>query len=103
MEGNNSYRGDIFLIEIKSIVEILIILVGVKLILENWQPPLPISHQAIIMTILSGVTGCFINPSKEGLVTGILTGTIAFWGRSVFAEIDEIRDANNDFKKGDDE
>lgn len=67
--------------------------------MENWQPPLPISLQAIIMTILSGVVGVFMNPTKEGFVTGLLTGTIAFWGRGIFAEIEEIKDANNGIKK----
>ena len=83
-------------IEIKSILEILIILIGVKLILENWQPPLPISYQAIIMAFFSAVVGLFINFSKEGFITGLIAGTVAFWGRKLFAEIEEIKDSGKD-------
>lgn len=82
------------MIEIKLIIELLVIMIGIKMILEKWEPPIPISFQALLMLIIGGSGGWFINPSKEGFVTGLIGGTIAYWGRGIFAEIKEIQDGN---------
>lgn len=87
------------MIEIKLIVELLAIMIGIKLILEKWEPPLKISYQAIIILLLGGVGGWFINPTKEGLITGLIGGTVAFWGRGIFAEIKEIQEGKEDLRK----
>lgn len=79
-------------IEIQSVIELLLIMVGIKMILENYQPPLQKSVQAIIMLLVGGVGGFLINPTKEGLIIGLVGGTVAFWGRDVFAKVDEIKD-----------
>ncbi len=82
------------MIELKSIIELLAIMIGIKLILENWQPPLQKSYQALLMLAVGGFGGWFINPTKEGLITGLIGGTVAYWGRSIFAEIEEIKESS---------
>lgn len=86
------------MIEIKSIIELLIVMIGIKMILENWKPPVPVSYQALLMLVLGGIGGWFFNQTKEGLVTGLIGGTIAFWGRKIFAEIEDLKEANEEVK-----
>ncbi|MEG2365067.1 MAG: hypothetical protein RSC26_16325 [Terrisporobacter sp.] len=84
------------MIEIRSIIELLVIMVGIKMILENWKPPVPTSYQALLMLVLGGAGGYFFNMSKEGFVTGLIGGTIAFWGRKIFAEIKELEEGSKE-------
>ena len=86
------------MIELRSIIELLVIMVGIKFILEKWEPPIRVSYQALIMLILGGASGWFINASKEGFITGLIGGTVAFWGRGIFAEIKEIQEGNEEGK-----
>lgn len=79
------------MIELQSIVELLAIMVGIKLILENYKPPIQKSVQALVMLFVGGAGGFLLNPTKEGLVTGLVGGTVAFWGRDIFAKVDEIK------------
>ena len=80
--------------ELQEIIELLAIMIGVKLILENWRPPIQLSYQALVILIIGGVAGWFMNPTKEGFILGLVGGTIAFWGRKIFAEIKDINDSN---------
>lgn len=86
------------MIEIRSIIELLVVMIGIKMILENWKPPIPTSYQALLMLFVGGLGGYFFNMSKEGFVTGLIGGTIAFWGRKIFAEIEDLKDANEEGK-----
>lgn len=86
------------MIELQSIIELLSIMIGIKLILENWQPPLQKSYQALLMLVIGGLGGYFINTSKEGIITGLIGGTVAYWGRGIFAEIEDLKEANEEVR-----
>lgn len=79
------------MVDVQYVVELLAIMVGIKMILENYQPPVQKSVQAMIMLFIGGVGGYFLNPSKEGLIIGLVGGTVSFWGRDIFAKVDEIK------------
>lgn len=87
------------MIEIQSIIELLTIMVGIKLILEKWEPPFQKSVQALIMLVVGGAGGWFINPTKDGLILGLIGGTVAYWGRNIFAEIQEIKEGSEELNK----
>lgn len=80
------------MIEVSSVVQLFLIMVGIKMILENWQPPVQKSLQALILLLVGGVGGYILNPTKEGVILGLVGGTVAFWGRDVFARMDEIKE-----------
>lgn len=86
------------MIEVSSIIQLLLIMLGIKLILENWQPPLQKSLQALVLLLIGGVGGFILNPSIEGAILGLVGGTVAFWGRDVFAKLDELEDVKKEIK-----
>ena len=90
-------------IEIKSLLEIVIVVLTLKLIVSRWQPPLQESLQAIISIGLGTMIGLAINPTTEGLISGIISSGIAFYGGDLISEFttikDDIADANISEKK----
>ena len=90
-------------IEIKSLLEIVIVVLTLKLIVSRWQPPLQESLQAIISICLGTAMALVMNPTVEGLVSGIISSGIAFYGGDLISEFttikDDIADANISEKK----
>lgn len=82
------------MIEIKELINILIILLGLKLVLEKWQPPVQVSLQSLIVLVAGACLGWFLMPTKEGLVNGLIAGTLAMWGKQIFAGIRDLEDGN---------
>lgn len=78
-------------IEIKSLLEIVIIVLTLKLIVGRWQPPLQESLQAIISIALGTGIGLLMNPTIEGLISGIISSGIAFYGGDLLSEFRSIR------------
>ena len=68
------------MIELKSVINLILIVLSIKLIVMQWYPPIQKSKQAIISILLGTLMGCFLNPTKEGLVTGIIGSSFAFYG-----------------------
>ena len=79
-------------IEIKSLLEIVIIGLTLKLIVGRWQPPLQESLQAIISIGLGTMIGLAINPTTEGLISGIISSGIAFYGGDLLSEFRSIKE-----------
>lgn len=79
-------------IEIKSLLEIVIIVLTLKLIVSRWQPPLQESLQAIISITLGTAIGLIINPTVEGLISGIISSGIAFYGGDLLSEFRSIKE-----------
>ncbi|MBU5289980.1 hypothetical protein AALJ34_17105 [Paraclostridium bifermentans] len=86
------------MIEIQSIIKLLTIMIGIKLILEKWEPPFQKSIQALIMLVIGGAGGWFIDSTKDGFLLGLIGGTVAYWGRNIFAEIKDIKDGSDDLR-----
>ena len=90
-------------IEIKSLLEIVIVVLTLKLIVSRWQPPLQESLQAIISICLGTAIALAMNPTVEGFVSGIISSGIAFYGGDLISEFttikDDIADANISEKK----
>lgn len=78
-------------IEIKSLLEIVIIVLTLKLIVGRWQPPLQESLQAIISICLGTMIGLVINPTVEGFISGIISSGIAFYGGDLLSEFKSIK------------
>ena len=79
-------------IEIKSLLEIVIVVLTLKLIVSRWQPPLQESLQAIISIALGTIIALAMNPTVEGLVSGIISSGIAFYGGDLISEFTTIKD-----------
>lgn len=78
-------------IEIKSLLEIVIVVLTLKLIVSRWQPPLQESLQAIISIGLGTMIGLVINPTVEGFISGIISSGIAFYGGDLLSEFKNIK------------
>lgn len=68
------------MIEIKGLVELIIVVLGVKLIIVQWQPPFQKSVASLICVAFGVAFGTFINPTKEGITTAIIGSFFAFYG-----------------------
>lgn len=79
-------------IEIKSLLEIVIIVLTLKLIVSRWQPPLQESLQAIISICLGTAIALAMNPTVEGFVSGIISSGVAFYGGDLISEFTTIKD-----------
>lgn len=79
-------------IEIRSLLEIVIVVLTLKLIVSRWQPPLQESLQAIISIFLGTLVALAMNPSVEGLVSGIISSGIAFYGGDLISEFTSIKE-----------
>jgi len=79
-------------IEIKSLLEIVVVVLTLKLIVSRWQPPLQESLQAIISICLGTLIALAINPTIEGLVSGIISSGIAFYGGDLISEFTSIKE-----------
>lgn len=78
-------------IEIKSLLEIVIIVLTLKLIVGRWQPPLQESLQAIISIGLGTMIGLAMNPTTEGFISGVISSGIAFYGGDLLLEFKSIK------------
>lgn len=68
------------MIEIKGLVELTIVTLVIKLIVSQWYPPIQRSIQGIIAITIGTGVGVFMNPTKEGFITGIIGSGLAFYG-----------------------
>lgn len=85
-------------IDIRSVIEIVFIVLSLKLILSRWYPPVQESIQAIISIVLGSCIGYFINPTKDGIVLAIVVSCISFYGKDLIVEFTDLK---NDLKDAD--
>lgn len=67
-------------IEFKDLFELVAIVTIVKLVVVQWKPPLQKSLCALISIVLGIMIGVFLNPTKEGFVTAIISSGLGFYG-----------------------
>lgn len=63
-----------------ALAEIILVALTVKLIFAQWYPPIQKSVQAMACIIAGAGFGYFLNPTKQGLVLGIIASSVAFYG-----------------------
>lgn len=74
-------------IPVRSLFEVVVIVMIIKLIVSNYQPPIQESIQAIICIAIGTVIGLLIDPSVEGLTTAIISSGIGFYGEELWAAL----------------
>ena len=87
------------MIELKSVINLILIVLTIKLIVTQWYPPIPKSKQAIISILLGTLMGYFLNPTKEGLVTGIIGSSFAFYGGVLTQAFKGVAEDTQDMQK----
>lgn len=80
------------MIEIKGLIELIIVTLVIKLIVSQWYPPVQKSLQAIIAIGLGTAIAIFMNPTKEGLITGIIGSGFAFYGGELVQAFKDVQD-----------
>ena len=82
----------VFEVDIRSVIEICPIVLTLKLILGRWYPPVQESIQSIIAITLGSAVGYFVNPTKDGLILGIVVSSISFYGKDLIREFSTLKD-----------
>ena len=82
----------VFEVDIRSVIEVCLIVLTLKLILGRWYPPVQESVQSIIAITLGSVVGYFINPTKDGLILAVIVSSISFYGRDLMMEFSTLKD-----------
>lgn len=85
------------MIEISTLIQMTIIMISVALILSNWQPPIPKGQQGLICFIVGGVLGyLFSGFNFDGIMTGLIAASVAFWRSELFKIFSEVREETVD-------
>ena len=66
--------------DVVALGEVLLVALTVKLLFAQWYPPFQKSVQALACIIAGSGFGFFLNPSKQGLILGIVASSVAFYG-----------------------
>lgn len=84
-------------IEVNLLLEIVFVSLLMKLIVGQWSPPVQKSVQAIFVCAIGSGTGWFLNPTREGLIVGLVASAFAFYGKeltdafkTVYSDMQEI-------------
>lgn len=88
-------------IEVTSLIQMVVIMISISLILDSWQPPVPKGQQGLICFILGGIFGyAFAGFNFDGVVTGLIAASVAFWRGELFKIFNEVKDETNDMIGG---
>lgn len=87
------------MIEIKDLIELIMVTLVMKLIVIQWTPPIQRSLQAIICLIIGSGFGIFLNPSKEGVITAIIGAGFAFYGGELLDAFKHVADDALEFEE----
>lgn len=85
-------------LELNLLFEIIFVALLVKLVVGQWYPPVQKSVQALLVCGVGSATGCFLNPTKEGFVLGLVASAFAFYGKELTSAFlitfDALKDTN---------
>ena len=87
-------------LDVVDLFELVLVVLTLKLIVSRWQPPIQESKQAILCIFLGTGLGLFVNPTKTGLIYGIIASGVAFYGGDVIQSCTAIKDDIKDLKDG---
>ena len=85
-------------IDMINLIELILVVLTLKLIVSRWQPPIQESKQAILCIFLGTGLGLFVNPTKAGLIYGIIASGVAFYGGDLISSFKSIKDEIADLK-----
>lgn len=86
------------MIEIKSLIEIILVTLIIKLIVTQWTPPIQRSLCAILSIVLGSTLGYIIQPNIEGLIGGVIGSGFAFYGGELLQAFKIVTKDLDDFK-----
>ena len=81
------------MIEIKALIDLVLIMIGISLICSNWEPPIQKSLQAVIVLVLGCLLGVVLG---KGIAVGLLAGTIAFWRGDLISIVKDMKEESKD-------
>lgn len=87
-------------LDVIDLFELVLVVLTLKLIVSRWQPPIQESKQAILCIFLGTGLGLLINPTKAGLVYGIIASGVAFYGGDLIHSFTAIKDDIKDLRDG---
>lgn len=82
-------------IELNLLFEVVFVALLVKLVVGQWYPPIQKSIQALFVCSIGSVTGWFLNPTREGLILGLVASAFAFYGKEL---VDAFHTVYNDIQ-----
>lgn len=82
----------VFEVDLKTVFEVCLIVLTLKIILNRWHPPIQESMQSIIAITLGTAVGYFINPTKDGFILAIIVSSISFYGKDLLGEFTTLKD-----------
>lgn len=81
-----------------GMVQLIFMLVVVRIILNNYKPPIQHSLQVLICVACGIIVSMIIEPTINSFMNGIISAGIAFYGGIYFKEIKALNDEVNDEK-----
>lgn len=82
---------------IASMIDLVIIMLGISFICSNWEPPMQKSLQGLIVLVVGCILGAVL---KSDVTVGLLAGTIAFWRADIIVAIKSLKKDANELKEG---
>lgn len=79
-------------IELKSLLDLVLVVLIAKLIVSKYRPPIQESLQALICLFIGTSLGVFLNSTKEGFITGLIASGFAFYGGELFNEFKSVKE-----------
>ena len=86
------------MIEVRVLIELIMIALILKLICKQWTPPIQRSLQAILVIGIGTIFGTVLNPTQDGFVTAIIASGFAFYGGELIDDFKAVAEDAKDFK-----
>ena len=79
-------------IDVKLLFEIVVIVLALKLVVSRWKPPMQESKQALFCMAFGTIIGLVANPTIEGFIWGIISSSVAFYGKDLISNVKTIKE-----------
>ena len=86
-------------IELNLLFEVVFVSLLMKLIVGQWYPPVQKSLQAILVIVIGSSTGWFLNPTREGLILGMISSAFCFYGKELTDAFKTVSEDAKELKK----